>query len=150
MTELVEYTKHRTVGVITLNNPPVNALGAAVREALAARLAQGADDDAVEALVLVGAGRCFSAGADMREFDQPPKPGVPGLREVIERFEDCPKPVVAAIHETAVGGGLELALGCHYRIGAPSAKALKMAIDACCRPTTSWIAAAMGRPDALA
>ncbi|MCH7929275.1 MAG: enoyl-CoA hydratase/isomerase family protein, partial [Proteobacteria bacterium] len=122
MTELVEYTKHRTVGVITLNNPPVNALGAAVREALAARLAQGADDGAVAALVLVGAGRCFSAGADIREFDQPAKPGVPGLREVIEAIEDCPKPVVAAIHETAVGGGLELALGCHYRIGAPSAK----------------------------
>ena len=122
MTKLVAYEKRRAVGVITIDNPPVNALGAAVREALAACVAQAADDGAVEALVLVGAGRCFSAGADIREFDQPAKPGVPGLRDVIESFENCPKPVVAAIHETAVGGGLELALGCHYRIGAPSAK----------------------------
>ena len=121
MTKLVAYEKRRAVGVITIDNPPVNALGWAVREALAACLAQGADDGAVAALVLVGAGRCFSAGADIREFDQPAKPGVPGLRDVIEGFENCPKPVVAAIHETAVGGGLELALGCHYRIGAPSA-----------------------------
>ncbi len=122
MTKLVRYAKHRSVGVVTLDNPPVNALGAAVREGLVARLDQAAADADVMALVVLGAGRCFSGGADIREFDQPPKPGVPTLPEVIDRIESCPKPVVAAIHNTAVGGGLELALGCHYRVGAASAR----------------------------
>ncbi|MEE9250103.1 MAG: 3-hydroxyacyl-CoA dehydrogenase NAD-binding domain-containing protein, partial [Alphaproteobacteria bacterium] len=122
MTELVQYAKRRAVGVITFDNPPVNALGTAVREGLVTRLEQGANETGVKALVLVGGGRCFSAGADIQEFGKPPKPGAPTLREVIEKIEDCPKPVVAAIHEAALGGGLELALGCHYRIGARSAK----------------------------
>ncbi|MEE8622837.1 MAG: 3-hydroxyacyl-CoA dehydrogenase NAD-binding domain-containing protein [Alphaproteobacteria bacterium] len=122
MTELVQYAKRRTVGVIILDNPPVNALGTAVREGLVKRLEQGASDADIKALVLLGGGRCFSAGADIQEFGKPPKPGALTLREVIERTEDCPKPVVAAIHEAALGGGLELALGCHYRLGARSAR----------------------------
>ncbi|MEE8279352.1 MAG: 3-hydroxyacyl-CoA dehydrogenase NAD-binding domain-containing protein [Alphaproteobacteria bacterium] len=122
MTELVQYAKRRTVGVIILDNPPVNALGSAVREGLVKRLEQGASDADIKALVLLGGGRCFSAGADIQEFGKPPKPGALTLREVIERTEDCPKPVVAAIHEAALGGGLELALGCHYRLGARSAR----------------------------
>ncbi len=122
MTSLVYYERRGAVGVVTLDNPPLNTLGAALREGLVARLGQGAGDDAVKALVLTGAGRCFSAGADIREFGAPPNPGVPNLPEVIGITEDCPKPIVAAIHNTAVGGGLELALGCHWRIGARSAR----------------------------
>ena len=93
MTELVQYAKRRTVGVIILDNPPVNALGSAVREGLVKRLEQGSSDADIKALVLLGGGRCFSAGADIQEFGKPPKPGALTLREVIERTEDCPKPV---------------------------------------------------------
>ncbi len=110
------------VGVVTIDNPPVNALGAAVRQDLVACLEQGASDADVQAMVLAGRGRCFSAGADIREFGKPQMAGVPLLREVIDKAEDGPKPVVAAIHGAALGGGLELALGCHFRIGAPSAR----------------------------
>ncbi len=122
MAELVRYERRGTVAVILLDNPPVNALGGPVREALVRCLAQGAGDPDVEVLLLAGAGRCFSGGADIREFGRLPKPGVPGLPEIVDKVEDCPKPVVAAIHGAAVGGGLELALGCHYRIGMPSAR----------------------------
>ncbi|MFQ5935687.1 MAG: 3-hydroxyacyl-CoA dehydrogenase NAD-binding domain-containing protein, partial [Acidiferrobacterales bacterium] len=120
MTNLVEYEKRGPVGVVTLNNPPVNALATAVREAIVSCLEQAAGDTEVKATVLIGGGRCFSGGADIREFSQPPRS--PTLPEVIEKVENYPKPVVAAIHNTAFGGGLELALGCHYRIGAPSAR----------------------------
>ncbi len=122
MTELVDYAKHGAVGVITLDNPPVNALGAAVRKRLAEQLEQAANDAGIAAVVMLGAGRCFSAGADIHEFDQPPDPGAPTLPDVIDQVENCAKPVVAAIHNTAVGGALELALGCHYRIGVGSAR----------------------------
>ena len=117
MTQALTSERHGAVQVLSLDNPPVNALGAALREALLEGIARAALDREVEALVLVGRGRCFSAGADIREFGRPPRPGAPQLREVIDAAEDCAKPVVAAIHGTAVGGGLELALGCHYRIG---------------------------------
>jgi 3-hydroxyacyl-CoA dehydrogenase len=120
MSDLVHGETRGGVAVITLDNPPVNALGQAVREALVASIAAAVEDPAVGALVLTGSGRCFSGGADIREFGTPPKD--PHLRKVIEAAEDCPKPVVAAIHGVAVGGGLELALGCHYRVGAPSAR----------------------------
>jgi len=120
MSDLVHSETRGSVAVITLDSPPVNALGSAVREALVARIAAAVEDPAVEALVLTGSGRCFSGGADIREFGSPPRD--PHLRKVIETAEDCPKPVVAAIHGVAVGGGLELALGCHYRVGAHSAR----------------------------
>jgi 3-hydroxyacyl-CoA dehydrogenase len=122
MTEKVRWEKRGSVAVLTLDNPPVNALGTALREDLAAMLERAAGDPSVRAIVLTGTGRCFSGGADIREFGKPPKPGAPRLRQVIELIEDCAKPVVAAIHGTAVGGGLELALGCHYRVGDDGAR----------------------------
>ncbi len=120
MTDVVQYERRGSVGVITITNPPVNALGIPVRKGVFACLERGEEDADVKALVLIGAGRCFSAGADIREFDRPPES--PILRDVIEKARDCSKPVIAAIHNTALGGGLELALGCDYRIGAPSAR----------------------------
>ncbi len=120
MTDVVQYQIRGSVGVITIANPPVNALGFPVRKGIFACLERAEEDADVTALVLIGAGRCFSAGADIREFGGEPEP--PALRDVIEKVRDCPKPVIAAIHETALGGGLELALGCDYRIGAPSAR----------------------------
>jgi len=120
MAELVKYEKRGTVGVVFLENPPVNAMGSAVRQGVTKFLTQACDDPNIEAVVLVGRGRCFSGGADIREFGKPFES--PHLREVIDTAEDSPKPVVAAIHGTAVGGGLELALGCHYRVGDKSAR----------------------------
>ncbi|MCH8212515.1 MAG: enoyl-CoA hydratase/isomerase family protein, partial [Proteobacteria bacterium] len=120
MTDVVRFERRGATGVITIDNPPVNALGFPVRKGIFACLERAEGDADVKALVLIGAGRCFSAGADIREFGGEPEP--PALRDVIEKVRDCPKPVIAAIHETALGGGLELALGCDYRIGAPSAR----------------------------
>ncbi len=120
MSDLVEYGIRDGVSVITLNNPPVNALGAGLRQGIADKVERAGADDAVRAIVLTGAGRCFCGGADIREFGQPPIP--PSLPDVIEIIETCPKPVVAALHGVAYGGGFELPLGCHYRIADASAK----------------------------
>ena len=112
--------KHDDVLVIISDNPPVNALGAAVRIGLHAGLQEALGDDSVKAIVIRCDGRTFFAGADITEFTKPPVP--PMLPEVIDAFEASPKPVVAAIHGTALGGGCEVTLGAHYRIAVPSAK----------------------------
>jgi 3-hydroxyacyl-CoA dehydrogenase len=122
MANVVEYEKHGSVSVIALNNPPVNALAKPVRQAILAYLQQAIDDDAITAIVLIGRGRCFSGGADIREFSDPASHTEQMLPQVIESIENSPKPVVAALHSTVFGGGMELSLGCHYRIGAPSTR----------------------------
>jgi len=106
--------------VVTSNNPPVNALGQAVRAGLAEAMAEAAGDGAIRAVVICCEGRTFFAGADITEFGKPPVG--PSLPEVIDAIEASSKPVIAAIHGTALGGGLEVALGCHYRIAVASAK----------------------------
>ena len=111
---------HGDVLVIISNNPPVNALGAAVRIGLDAGIKQAMADDGVKAVVIRCDGRTFFAGADITEFTKPPV--MPMLPEVIDSIEACTKPVIAAIHGTALGGGCEVTLGCHYRIAVPSAK----------------------------
>ncbi|MGI4878213.1 MAG: 3-hydroxyacyl-CoA dehydrogenase NAD-binding domain-containing protein, partial [Janthinobacterium lividum] len=108
------------IGVITLDSPPVNALSADVRDGLAQGFATAIADPAIKAIVLICAGRTFIAGADISEFGKPPRGA--GLHEVQATIENCPKPVVAAIHGTALGGGLEVALVCHFRVAVLSAK----------------------------
>jgi 3-hydroxyacyl-CoA dehydrogenase len=114
-----DYTTHGDVAVIALNNPPVNGLGLATRQAIVAGLAQAEADPAVKAIVLTGAGKAFSGGADIKEFGSPKAIQEPNLLSVIRAVENTTKPVVAAVHSVAMGGGLELALGAHYRIAAP-------------------------------
>jgi 3-hydroxyacyl-CoA dehydrogenase len=118
----VETSRRGRVLVLTLDNPPVNGLSAAVRTALMQELEKALSDDGVEALVVRGKGKMFSAGADIREFGKEPPPGAPPLPDVIDAFERSPKPVVAAIHGVAAGGALELALGCHARLASSEAK----------------------------
>ena len=120
MSEVVTYSRDGSVGVITVNYPPVNALGHAVRSGLLAALDQGLADAEAKVLLLVCEGRTFIAGADIREFGKPIQE--PVLPEVMNQFENSSKPVIAAIHGTALGGGLETALGCHYRVALSSAK----------------------------
>src|SRR5258707_8607840 len=112
--------KHGDVLIILSNNPPVNALGAAVRQGLVAAIEQADADDSVHAVVIACEGQTFFTGADITEIGKPPV--TPGLPQVGDRIEDCTKPVVAALHGTALGGGLEGALACHYRVAVPSAK----------------------------
>ncbi|MEY4419850.1 MAG: hypothetical protein RLZZ498_446 [Pseudomonadota bacterium] len=114
-----DYQVHGDVAVITLNNPPVNGMSLDTRRALVAGMAQAQADAAVKAIVLTGHGKAFSGGADVREFGSPKAFQEPNLLSVIDCVENSSKPVVAAIHSVAMGGGLELALGCHYRIAAP-------------------------------
>ncbi|UXH77200.1 3-hydroxyacyl-CoA dehydrogenase NAD-binding domain-containing protein [Roseateles amylovorans] len=116
------YEVRGSVAVITLNNPPVNGLGYATRKATAEGIEQAENDPAVKAVVISGAGKAFSGGADIREFGSPKALAEPNLISLINRVESCTKPVVAAIHSVCMGGGLELALGCHYRVAAPGTK----------------------------
>lgn len=117
---IISTRKDGNVLVVTSNNPPVNALGAAVRQGLAAAIEEARNDASIEAVVIRCEGRTFFAGADITEFGKPPV--LPGLPDVITAIEASEKPVVAAIHGSALGGGLEVALGCHYRVAVPSAK----------------------------
>ena len=117
---VTDYAVEDGIAVITLDSPPVNALGATVRDGIAAAMPKAVDDAAVSAIVLICAGRTFIAGADISEFGKPPKGA--SLHEVLTLMEGASKPIVAAIHGTALGGGLEVALTCHYRVAVPSAK----------------------------
>ncbi len=107
------------VAVITMDNPPVNGLGYDTRRGIADGLQRAQDDTAVRAIVLTGAGRAFSGGADIREFDSPKSVAEPNLLTLIKLAEASSKPIVAALHSVCMGGGLELALGCHYRVASP-------------------------------
>ncbi|USA38673.1 3-hydroxyacyl-CoA dehydrogenase NAD-binding domain-containing protein [Pelagerythrobacter marinus] len=120
MTSPIRTERHDNVLVIVSDNPPVNALGQAVRAGLAAGIEEALADDAVEAVVIRCDGRTFFAGADITEFGKPPQG--PSLPEALDKLEASDKPVVAAIHGTALGGGCEVALACHYRVAVPSAK----------------------------
>ncbi|MDH5345329.1 MAG: enoyl-CoA hydratase-related protein, partial [Gammaproteobacteria bacterium] len=108
-----------TVAVVTVDNPPVNALSQAVRDGLVQCVSVADADSDIHAIVINCAGRTFIAGADITEFGKPPQ--APYLPDVVNRIEACTKPVVAAIHGTALGGGYEVAMGCHYRIADPGA-----------------------------
>ena len=118
----VTFTRDANVGIITLNNPPVNGLSFAVRQGLANCVDEAIAADGIKAIVITGAGTMFCAGADIREHGTPIPPGTPHLPRVITQIEDSPRPVVAAIHGVAAGGGLEVALGCHYRLASPGTR----------------------------
>jgi 3-hydroxyacyl-CoA dehydrogenase len=118
--QIVTLERVGAIGVLTVNNPPVNALSHGVRSGLKTGLDAALADGAISGVVLICAGRTFVAGADITEFGKPMKE--PGLAAIIETIENSAKPVIAAVHGTALGGGLELALACHYRVAVPEAK----------------------------
>jgi 3-hydroxyacyl-CoA dehydrogenase len=122
MTSPISTSRHGHVLVISSNNPPVNALGHAVREGLVRGIEEADADDHIKAVVIIGEGATFFAGADISEFGTPKAFAQPVLPQVVDIIENCTKPVVAAIHGTALGGGLEVALACHYRAAVASAK----------------------------
>jgi len=125
MNDLVLISRDGDVGILTVNNPPVNALSPGVPQGIASGVEQLEQDDAVKAIVLIGSGRTFIAGADIREFGKMTASSEgrrgPGFNAILDRIEKSSKPVVAAIHGTALGGGLETAMACHYRVAIPTA-----------------------------
>ena len=114
-----DYTVQGDLAVITINNPPINGMGLSTRQSIVAGLDKALADDNVKAIILTGAGKAFSGGADIKEFGSPKAVQEPNLLNLISACENATKPVIAAIHTVVMGGGLELALGCHYRIAAP-------------------------------
>ena len=113
------YVPHGPVAVITLSNPPVNGLGLATRQSVAEAFECALANNAIKAIVITGVGKAFSGGADIKEFGSPKAIAEPNLLSLVKLLDDSSKPIVAAINGTAMGGGLELALGCHYRVAAP-------------------------------
>jgi 3-hydroxyacyl-CoA dehydrogenase len=122
MSSPISTRKHGDVLIVMANNPPVNALGHAVREGLVKAIEEADADESVKAVVIACEGQTFFAGADISEFGTPKSFEYPALPQVVDIIENCTKPVVAAIHGTALGGGLEVSLSCHYRVAVPSAK----------------------------
>ncbi len=124
MAKLIRYVTEKDIAVVTIDNPPVNALGPGVAEGIAAALSRAESDADVRAIVVIGAGKTFVAGADIKEFAKmrARRDCGPGHTSFLLRVEDCTKPVVMAIHGTAFGGGLELAMAGHYRVAIPNAQ----------------------------
>lgn len=120
MSEVVKLAVTERCAVVTIDSPTVNALSAAVRRGIVEQVETANADAAVDSIVIACAGRTFVAGADITEFGKPPQS--PSANEVIAALESCSKPVIAAIHGTALGGGLELALGCHFRVATKDAR----------------------------
>src|SRR5277367_5401111 len=116
-----DYTLHGAVAVIRLDNAPVNALSASVRKRIAEGLERAADTESVTAVILTGAGSNFCGGADVTEFGTAPMLAAPNLHDLLDLVEGFDKPVIAALNGTALGGGLELAMCCHYRVASSSA-----------------------------
>src|SRR5579864_8213031 len=125
VTELVLSTNHNGVLVVAVNNPPVNALSGGVPEGIGDAIGAAERDASVRAVVIMGAGRTFIAGADIKELEQAAAGhgSAPKLHGLLRQIEDCAKPVVMAIHGTALGGGLEVAMAGHYRVASPDAQA---------------------------
>ena len=120
ITDKVAMNVDGNIGYVVIDNPPVSALGQAVREGIAGGIKAAEAHTEVEAVILIAEGRTFPAGADITEFGKPPMP--PALPDVCQVIEDCSKPVIAAMHGTALGGGLEVALSAHYRIAVNTTK----------------------------
>ena len=112
----VHYKVQDNIALMTVDNPPVNPLSSGVRQGLSDGIVKALKDDSVEAVVLTGEGRAFIAGADISEFGKPPNEEIPTIHAVLEKLESSEKPVVAAINGSALGGGLETALCCNYRV----------------------------------
>src|ERR1700682_3102849 len=116
-----DYTSQGAVAVITLKNPPVNALSLGLRAAIADGLERATADESIRAVVIAGTGSAFCGGADVGEFGLPAMSANPSLADLLAQIENSPKPVVAGINGLALGGGLELSMACHYRVAAAAA-----------------------------